>query len=473
MNVTHRKSAVTFTGAKNFRISPVANQFTVVLALIVVLNVMFFSWNESKRNPGVDFNVYWSVTHAVSQSGITDIYSPEGSAEVTKEIAARLDDPDMSERQTAANQLVLGYEKNSVDIVATPFLFSVLSLWGHDNYDRDLNFFAFSCLLLFAVSIFLISRSFGLGAITAAFFFTLFCVGFGPYMSDVRVGNINQLQLFSIALVLWLIRKQDLYRTVGAGVILGLSIMFRPSVALIALLLAVVWLLNKHFVKAARFFAGTAAGVVLAVLISAAYFGTFSCWTRWFEAAPGLLQSKNERGKGGLDYGNYGLVADLQSFLSIDLSKLILVLLIGAFGFAIWMGRGRPSLKIDDADDPMYLETAAAICLSLAFVLLSSTLVWYHYMILIIPGIMLAAALTFGSHGAVSSTPMRAIAIFGLLCLTEFPLLALSLPAQWWVLMLNVGIIATSAVLLYALAQKPTSQPPASHGVPAQARSTG
>lgn len=455
MNVSHRKPADTFSGARVFG-SAAAGQFTLVLAVIVVLNVMFFSWTEAKKNPGMDFNIFWSVTHAISDSGIRDIYSPAGGTEITKEIAARLNDPNLSERESASINFTLGYEKNAVDIVATPFLFSVLSMWEHGKFDRDLDVFSLSCLLLFAGSIFLMSRSLGLGFIGGAFFLTLFCIGFGPYTSDVRVANINQIQLFTIALVLWLLRKQNPYRDIGAGVIFGLSVMFRPSIALIALLLAAVWLLNRHFHKAARFFAGTAAGAVSAVLISAMYFGTFACWSGWLKVAPGLLRTKGERGKGGLDYGNYGLVAVVRQLLSVDLSIVILVALLCLFGFALWKGRGRPPLQIGDADEPTYFEAAAAICLGLAFVLLSSTLVWYHYMILIIPGIMLAATLAFGSYGAVSATPVRVVAVVGLVCLTVFPFEALPLPLALWVTMLNVGIMATSAVILYALSDPPT-----------------
>lgn len=424
-------------------------QFTLLLAVVVVLNALFVSWTEAKKHPGVDFLVYWSVAQSVSDGEVDDVYSPAGGARLTEQIATRAANPYLPPRQRQASELVVQFEQNSVDVVATPFLFTALSLWEHGDYERDLSLFALSSLLLFALAVLGLSRAFGFGPVAAAFFLTLFTLGFGAYSSDVRVANINQIQLASVALVLWLLRKPGLYREVGAGVVLGMSVMFRPSLVLAALLLAAVWLVNRHFGKTVRVFAGTAAGAVLAVGISAVYFGTLACWSGWLRAAPGLLGSKAERGKGSLDYGNYGLVAVLRSVSSIDASVAVLLVLLGAFAFAAWRGRGHPTPVLREGEDPMFFQTAAAVSLGLAFVLLGSTLVWYHYMVMAIPAVLLALAV---ATRPAATTAARVLAFLGLVCLIRFPLEALPLPLTLRVLLLNLGIVAAATVILLALA---------------------
>src|SRR5262249_10285101 len=157
---------------------------------------------------------------------------------------------------------LLQFEQGNVGIVGTPFLFSTLSVWSNGDFDRDLTLFAFCCLAAYALAIFMLSRVFGFDMITSAFFLILFLVGFAAYASDVRVGGTNQLQLFAIALFLWLQRRPGLYRDVGSGIVLGLAIMFKPDVALVAVLLAVIWIANRRYEKARRVI-GTAVGAAV------------------------------------------------------------------------------------------------------------------------------------------------------------------------------------------------------------------
>lgn len=430
-----------------------ATRLALVLALIVVLNALFASWTEARKYPGVDFLVYWSVARAVENHDVADLYSPEGRAELTDKIAARASNPYLPERVKQASELVLGFEKNSIDVVATPFLFSVLSLWEHGDYDRDLALFTLTCIIAFSLSIAGLGRTLGFGALTSALFIALFSLGFGPYASDLRVANINQIQLFSAVLFLWILKKPSNRRDIGAGLVLGASIMFRPSIALVALFLAVVWLANGRIKRTGRVIAGTLAGAVAAVLISSLYFGTLACWGGWLRVAPALLTSKDERGKGGLDYGNYGLVAVLRNILSVDTSVVILITLSCASAFVVWRGRVLRKSVPDKRDEWDFFQAVAAVCLGLTFVLLSSTLVWFHYMVMAIPAILLALAIAFPAARAGTHTSALAVlAVAGLVCLTRFPLEALPLPLTVEVTMLNVGILAISAVIMYALA---------------------
>src|SRR5262249_24962984 len=151
-------------------------------------------------------------------------------------------------------------------------------------------------------------RVFGFDMITSAFFLILFLVGFAAYASDVRVGGTNQLQLFAIALFLWLQRRPGLYRDVGAGIVLGLAIMFKPDVALVAVLLAVIWIANRRYEKARRVIGMAVGAAVVAVLVSSAFFGTVTSWTGWLNEAPDIVQSKWD---GGLVLGNYGFATVL------------------------------------------------------------------------------------------------------------------------------------------------------------------
>lgn len=424
----------------------------LILAGFVALNALFLAWNTAKKQPGVDFLVFWSVAQAVSSDAVADIYSPEGRAALTDRIAAAAADPAATPRQRDASQQVLDYEKESVDVVATPFLFSVLSLWEHGDYRDDLRAFTLTCLVLFTVAMLALSRAFGWTPLAGALFLTLFCVGFGAFASDLRVANVNQIQLASMALLLWMLRRPGLYRDLGAGAFLGLSVMFRPSVALAAALLIVGLLVTGGAGRAARVLAGGFAGGLAAVGISALYFGSPACWSSWLRIAPSLIAAKDDRGKGGLDYGNYGLVAAVRHLVSADISYVVLLVLLAAFGWSVWQARRRTAVLLGDDDDPGYFPAAVAVSLGLVFVLLSAQLVWFHYLLLGIPAVLLALAATFGRQAEWVPFGAQVAALGGSVCLLEFPVAALGLPTVLRVAVLAGGLLTVAAVLLWALA---------------------
>src|SRR5262249_9430349 len=149
-----------FAENRNFGAPMSRTTFTLILSLAVVLNVLFVSWSEAKKYPGVDFFAFWSVAQMVRQGEVDYIYAPQGRTEFTKRLTTTLDDPNLSTRQKTATQLLLQFENDNIGIVATPFLFSALSLWAHGHYDRDLALFAFCCLVLYAAAIVMLGRAF-------------------------------------------------------------------------------------------------------------------------------------------------------------------------------------------------------------------------------------------------------------------------------------------------------------------------
>ncbi len=459
MSVDVKHSIRRLADTRDFEAPIGKSAFTLILSLIVVLNVLFVSWSESKKYPGIDFFAFWSVEQTVRQGDVAEVYSAEGSNEVAKRLETTLRDPHLSARQKTATRMLLQFENGNIGIVATPFLFSTLSLWEHGNYDRDLTLFAFCCLVLYACAVVMLSRVFGFTLIASAFFLILFSAGFAAYASDVRVANTNQLQLFAVALFLWIQRRPGNYRDVTSGIVLGLSIMFKPDVALMAVLLALVWLFNRRFEKAKMVFAGAAVGAVFAMLFSSIFFGTVACWAEWLHAAPAVVQSKFN---GGLDLGNYGLATVLHSIMSVDLSVVLVSILLCAFAYIAWTSRTPPKFGRHEkngrtpqpapAADSLFLETASAVCLGLTFMLLSSKLVWFHYYILAIPAIILAFSISFRvGNCAMQATAPRVLSVVGAVCLIRFPVELLPLPLVVQALTLNIGVIMISLVIAHGL----------------------
>ena len=111
------------------------------------------------------------------------------------------------------------------------------------------------------------ARLAGLSWSAAALLVTLGVGWFAPALSDVRVGNVNRVQLGWLALYLGLAscRRLGGGRNVVAGLVLGLGVAFKPNLAFPALTLGLGWMVLGRWRKLFLQVAGAAGG---------------ACWSR-------------------------------------------------------------------------------------------------------------------------------------------------------------------------------------------------
>src|SRR4029079_16617322 len=140
--------------------------------------------------------------------------------------------------------------------------FRPLALCG---FERALLAFALAGLAAAAAGLLLLARLLGLRAALGLLVLAFVGYAFQPLKSDVRVGNVNQLQLGLVALYAWLSSRPERSRLqVAAGALLGLLVLFKPNLAPLVPLLGACWFWRRRRAKLVRQGAGPAAGLAVA-----------------------------------------------------------------------------------------------------------------------------------------------------------------------------------------------------------------
>src|SRR5258705_1862400 len=76
---------------------------------------------------------------------------------------------------------------------------------------------------------------------------------FKPFGDEVIAGNVNRVQVAFLALYLWIAsRGPARARDPLAGFVLGAAILFKPNLAIVAIVLGLGWVMTRQFGKLAR-----------------------------------------------------------------------------------------------------------------------------------------------------------------------------------------------------------------------------
>jgi hypothetical protein len=251
---------------------------------------------------------------------------------------------------------------------------------------------------------------------------------FQPLLSDVRVGNVNQLQLGLLTLFVWLQSKQKLGgRELLGGLVLGFGTMAKPNTAYVVLMLCAFWIANRRFKKLIHVSLGMAIAAVIAFVVSSAAFGTVRCWVDWLRILPqvsGYLYPVEDH--------NYSVSMLFYEQIGIGLSGPITLVLFAMAGVSLWFGRHRGNTPNTDAtlnedSEEPYFEDMLMVAIGCLIYLLSATLVWLHYFVLTVPMALIALRPSGNnkaakSHAAVFSRILAAVAI---VLIAELPVRAL------------------------------------------------
>jgi hypothetical protein len=204
---------------------------------------------------------------------------------------------------------------------------------------------------------------------------------FQPLRLDLVEGNVNALQLATLTLLLWLRRDSDrTWRTVAAGCVLSLAVLFKPNLAMAAALLVLGWGLLGRWRDALQAALGAAAGVAIAVASSAWMLGATASWSNWFE---GLRQLERDFAVTVVQ-GNLGGARLAGDAVGWDPTLLLLTVLVGIVAFKLWAlrkARSGPHAALPLVRD----VDALLIALGPAVAILGTAIAWPHYTILCIP----------------------------------------------------------------------------------------
>lgn len=408
------------------------------LAILAALLSLGSAVSYALRHPvSVDFYQYRLTSDAIGSQGLTDIYSPRGRAELgrlsldtTRHLPAG-----SPERQAA--RLCAQLYGGAMDANGTPFIYWIFAPSTWLSYDSARQLFMFLLISCYGVVCLFYCHIRGLAWPLALVVFAYLFLVFSPLRAELRVLNVAGLQLALIGMFL-LLRRGDASpaRDLAAMAVLGISVAFKPTMALTPLLLLIDKLFLRKFKQTLVSAAGLLLGLFASVLVSTLWFSDLRAWLGWAGILPSLLQSRYR-----LDHGNIGLSSLLFHLTGWNLTLPLLLSGLVLVGVKARWAHLLRALPTHESPHPGVDRTYAVTALSLALTLLAARLAWLHYFSLLLPLLIdtLARSLRRGAR------PARALAgLSALLCLSS---LCVHLPVSHvgLALLRNLGLLALMA----------------------------
>ena len=411
---------------------------TALLAALLALVSIGQIWGLSREAPGLDFYQFWVGAQVAGRSDLDDFYSEESADRLGAEYLQRALVEGGSERRIAMAQ-----RRRHLEFYSTPFLYSMFRLFVSGSYESDLWRYQAVSLGCGAGALLVLGTLYRFPAAATWLVVVLCTIGFQPLRSDVRATNVNQIQLAWLAAFLWLQGRGTPRSQWLAGASLGLLTAFKPNTAVIVFLLCIAWLLERRFEELKRQISGMVVGGALAGVIGSLYFGSLESWHHWLRK---ISQIPSEILR--LDFGNFGLIRLVQETQGISLALPMTMVLVLIALAVLWVSRG----EMASADrETLWLRDALVVGLGTLITFLMAPLVWQHYLVLVIPGIL--ALWCPRLHGVGKRPQMRTLlSILGWAAVAITPWTTFvgmgTLPRQ--ALVVNGGLVLLLAVTIWA-----------------------
>ncbi len=345
-----------------------------MLACLLLIHSGLFAWQYATQTPMIDFFVFWCVPHALSTKPATDIYTEQGRTDMGAQMAAEAQAPSASETQRQATYANMQdpLHKGKVDSHGSPFLYTIIGLMSSGDYDTDQKRFAIVSGLCLAASVAMLCFLLRFSAVSTILLLAFLAADFAPVVTDMGVGNINEIQLFTIALFIFLASRS---RHLWAGIAIGVATMIKPTTAIVLVLAAIIALADRDYRRLIRLLIGGCIAAAGSFAVSAMYFANPKMWIGFAQSLSGTLGD----GSWPLENGNYGLAKLLFGGTGPG-PAIILIVLLSAFCWLVFSTRQKTSAR--EAAAPNAFAAAGVGC---AMMLLSSPLAWVHYYVLLIP----------------------------------------------------------------------------------------
>jgi glycosyl transferase family 87 len=373
----------------------------LLLALALALTGLASAWDLGRRSPGLDFYQFWVVAQVAGRADVADVYGDEERARLGQEFIRRsFTDEDSERRRVAAEPWTV------LEPTATPLLYTAFRPLSGGSYEDDYRAWRLLSLAALAAGLLALARRAGLDATTAALVLAFVGHLFQPLKAEIRVGNANQLQIGLLAAYLWLSSRGDRSRAqVAAGALLALTVVFKPNLLPLLPVLGACWFLRRRRRKLALQAVGLASGAVVAALLPLLTFGSLGCWPDWMAYLSALPPEKIP-----LRFGNVGPARLLFEVTTLDASVPLAAAALIAAMVALRRG-ARPGLEVPP---PAAVEDLAAVGAGCLVYLLSSPMVWLHYMLLALPAALVLLRPPPGGQGASWRAALAVLALLGL-----------------------------------------------------------
>lgn len=344
--------------------------FALLLAACAQASIFAMRWDC------YDFYQFWVVGQAAHAEGTGNVWSKEERLRLGQEWARRaVDEQGPKSADPSTRRGVAASRRQDLETYSTPWLYTLFGWCAGGDYDTDLGRFQHAGLFAFALAVIGLARLAGMGwcggALLAAFLVTFFA----PTLSDMRVGNVNRLQLAALSLALVLGARRGAWQ-LAAGFVLGLAVLFKPNLAYPALVLGVGWIALGRWDRLARQVPAALAGAAAAFGLSSAWFvgsGT-RAWSDWSRVLGELMGEYDH----ALSKGNFALVRLLEDAGLPAPGAIVGVLMLAGLAAALVLRRrARAAATLD--------EDLALAGLGGALSVSTSRLAWVHYYLLVVP----------------------------------------------------------------------------------------
>jgi hypothetical protein len=411
-----------------------------VLLLILAMFGLALAWGNSANDVGVDFYQFWVVGQSVNHPGINNVYSDDARQLLGAEFFEKAQSVGNPRQTTAAKY------RQKLETYSSPFLYVLFGLFSTGNYETDFRNYRLLMLACLAAGIVILCRLLNhspgstLGAIA------IFSAWFEPFASDLRVGNVNSLQLAALAVYLWAVmRMQWCYRDVLGGALIGLMVAFKPNLVFVAGMLAVYWIVSRQIRRLWFHSIGAVVGVAVAISFAAASFRSLHCWTDWLSALhslPGAIIT--------VDLGNFSPAQILNESFGINI-EIPLAIIFGGLAVAVmWIRQRNVSRERGAMPAPDEFPEMFAVSIGCLLVVLMARLAWLHYYVLTIPAFLFLLRPAGVSSSAAGFIARRFLTVLALLAFATGPILCIGIPLT----ARGQGVLAVCAALLlfFALA---------------------
>jgi hypothetical protein len=374
--------------------------FFILLALIAGSGI--FRWRSERAR---DYYQFWVVGQAIRSMELTNIYG----AQDRHRIGQHFLDQAIAQKASPSHLRAASYRR-VINPAGTPFLYGVFYLTSKGNYDFDYTVFRIISYFVYLLSIIVLCDLLKIPRLLTIFLIVLLTEYFGPFRLDVMEGNVNQLQVGIVAFLLWLRSRK---KTIGAealsGAVCGLLIMFKPNMAPVGIFLLGGALLLRSIrptlILAGAMGLGMGFGYGLPLIL----FGRVCNWEQWRAAFPQLVFTPEYFYRSFL--GQFFNATSLAPYF-------VLTAALAAAPFLLWLARSglaKPPGPVEQSGltgtDSRFILEHLWLGLAVCVYLLGSTLVHYHYFLLIVPFLLVLFSNSRGYAGFPSLKGFRWMAL--------------------------------------------------------------
>jgi hypothetical protein len=245
-----------------------------LLALLVLRGVETLPYQF-----GMDFYQIWGVPVAHRIVGESPYVQAPAYAQALNGIADASNEASLKR----ANALY----RDSLVPMATPLLDASYT-WLPQDYDTARLTHLATLYAATAAAVFLLARLLAVGPWLSLVIAFLVELTFNPFAQDLRVGNVNSLQLLAIAAILWLATRASPQRRWIVLPALVVFACFKPNTAWIAVALALQFALVSSRKEIIRGVVGAVVAGILVYAGTAWFFSDASVWLMWLHSPHGM-----------------------------------------------------------------------------------------------------------------------------------------------------------------------------------------